>query len=163
MNNWLKNDGGHGKIRYWLKEWLLASGGPVSPGAEAPNSSLKIQMSYENSSGGQQYIHNLLLKIRDEVEGDILILDTDLVSALKDDHYRGHPPLDRLEKPMTVRKIARGQGWFEVDRQIKFKPWGIKMAAPRMLVTNEQHLSLSPAELHEIGVKPLDLKPFMTI
>ena len=162
LNDWLKNEGGHAKIKWWLADWLVKNGGPVLEGAESPSSTLKEEMNYEQSSDGQKFIINLLDRIRAEVKGDIILLDTDLVAAIRDHVHEGRAT-DRLEKPMTVRKLARKRLWFTGEKQIKFRPWDIRMNGPKIIANRPELASMTGPELHALGLKPLNVKDFLSI
>ena len=61
-------------------------------------------------SPGQQLVAQFLDAIRAEASGRrVIIADTDLVRLIKDQIYDGRQN-DRLERPLTVRKVAKNRG-----------------------------------------------------
>lgn len=162
LNDWLTQDGGLEKIKGWAEDFLKKHK-PVMPGEEAPWTSLKKEVIQEGLSPGQLLVQEVLidLKERSEATGQpVLILDSDLVDLIKAEVYEGRPT-DRLEKPLTLRKIAKGLEYGVCNQRVAIKSWGGKPGAK--LVTMPKHLAdKTPQQLAEMGLSPVKISEFRT-
>jgi hypothetical protein len=112
FNNWLAEEGGLGIIMNWAVEYLLDVG-PVSKGDNAPSSGAKRAMVEESLSPGQALVAGLLKEIAEltEIGDGVFTTDQRLIEAIKNTLYGGHENA-KLERPGTIRKLAKDYGWF---------------------------------------------------
>lgn len=187
FNYWLNEEGGLAKIHWWAKEFCKKNL-PVMIGDNAPNSSLKKDIVEEGYSQGQLLISSTLERVEevlasdDEddiklmkrwednrmlVDGSVILIDTQLVELIKEEVHQGRPT-DRLEKPMTLRKLAKSKGWWCGSQKVStgMKTWGVSARNGRVISNVKAVAEASPADLG--GKKsdrkqvPLDLE-FMRI
>jgi hypothetical protein len=118
FHSWLR-DGGLSIILSWA-DGYVAKNGHVRKGEEAPDTALKREVIEENLSPGQQKVLSLLRDLRDRfidnrADGEpprkMYLLDRALVRYICDELYSGKTP-DYLEKPSTLRKLAKNHGWY---------------------------------------------------
>jgi uncharacterized protein DUF5906 len=163
FNMWLTERGGLRIIRWWADKWLETNQ-PVLPGAPAPWSELKKEIVEEGYSQGQLLVARVLERIAAAIKGEdeefrrkleergmlkgenAYFFDKDLVDLIKQEIHGGRPS-DRLEKPSTVRKVAKSMGWFPGKLQVKSGP----RIGARTVCSNAALALKSPAEL--CGVK----------
>jgi hypothetical protein len=79
-----------------------------------------------------------------------------LVQAIKDKIYEGRHN-DRLEKPMTVRKVAKMAGWFIHEKKTRIRSWGMETNG-QMICLQPSLLGEEPGELALKGVRPVDVR-----
>lgn len=156
FNDWLGN-GGLGIIRRWAKEWLLDHA-PVTPGDRAPDSAAKRSMIEDSLSPGMAMVADLLdeLKLRYPAQS-IFVTDGMLVEFIKDNLYEGRQS-DRLEKPLTLRRLAKAKGWFVGEERVHIGSWGGGLARARLIATDAETARRLPSRLEHEGKKPIDIK-----
>lgn len=181
FNRWLNEESGLEIIRYWAEEWLKEEL-PVLAGAAAPDSELKRELIDESLSLGQQLVAQVLdqvkLILESDVESDqkrmlewkgrgivnghgLFMLDTALVQLIKDELYEGRHN-DRLERPLTIRKLARGRGWYVGKVRATIKDWG--GVGGRLIATSAELAAMNPSDICnermkvEDRLRPLDPK-----
>ena len=174
LNRWLEEKGGLGIIVSWAHEFLKKNK-PVEKGASAPWSSLKREVVEEGYSPGMTMVANFLDRVREESadpawceahcraqnanggwRGGVVVLDTDLVRLIRDHLYDGRHS-DRLEKPLTIRKVAKLRGWHISEGRAAIKSWGSMGSAARMLTSSPELALKNPNELSE-SMRPLDVE-----
>jgi hypothetical protein len=102
-------------------------------------------------SPGQLLVAQTLDRIRSEMNGHpVLISDASLVQLIKDQVYEGRHN-DRLEKPATVRRVAKNRGWFISNGRAFVKDWGTLSAGPRLICSDQNEAMTSPGELAKAG------------
>lgn len=159
FNRWLSQEGGLGIIKYWAQEFLKKQE-PVQRGEDAPWSQLKREIIEEGMSPGQLLVAQVLDVIKQEMNGTpIFILDTDLVSLIKDHLHEGRHS-DRLEKPSTIRKVARSRGWFIGETRAYIDAWGTIGVGPRLLCSDLETAKKLPGSLAKEGRKPFNVDEF---
>jgi hypothetical protein len=78
----------------------------------------------------------------------VIMLDLDLVDYIKDTIYGGRR-VDTLERPGTIRKLAKNEGWFIGDHRVSpgMKTWGVSAAGARVITNDKDFANMTPAEL----------------
>lgn len=185
FNRWLRDEGGLSKIKYWCSEWLKTNQA-VERGADAPWTTLKKEVIEEGYSPGQALVAKSLDRITSvlasEDEEDVaqvarwrsdgmvvnghsvILLDTDLVRLISDVVHQGRPS-DRLERPLTVRKLAKQCGWSIGNLKVStgMRTWGASAHNARIVSNDPTLASLHPTELggtkskSDVKIKPLNL------
>lgn len=172
FNRWLSMEGGLQLIAGWAREFV-AEHGAVSAGAPAPWSSLKKEMVEEAYSPGMTVAARALDQIAEMVaEGklaeEVFVMDTAVVELIKREIYEGRHN-DRLERPMTIRNLAKSKGWFVGRTRANVREWNGAAAGGRVLSLSAAVAARSPGELGGTGVKdgerrsPLDLGVVLTL
>lgn len=156
FNDWLQWHGGLGIVKWWASDFLKKEAS-VAVGEAAPWSLLKKEIIEEGFSPGQTLIAQFLDATKEEMNGTpFFLLDTDLVALVKDNLYEGRHS-DRLEKPATLRKIARNRGWFVSEKRANIKEWGCLGVGARLLSPQKSIVEASPENLAKSGKKPLQV------
>jgi hypothetical protein len=163
LNRWLAYEGGLGIIRRWAEEFVAAEG-PVQRGEAAPWSESKRIIVEESYSPGQAFAAGLLDRLRGDVEsgrlpGDSFVFDADVVAAIRQEIYGGQYN-DRLEKPITIRALAKGSGWCVGDAQNMVSKWPPKA---RVLSLDAATAATSPSELAATGRVPVMVEKKVTM
>lgn len=172
LNKWLEHEGGLNIIRWWCDEWLKVNS-PVMKGESAPMSVLKAEIVEEGYSPGQALTARVLDQIKLQVEAGELppttfVLDTALVELVKTTIYEGRHN-DRLERPATLRQVARARGWHAGDTRAQIKEWGQKSFGSRVLALDPTIAKTLPSRLcseqldPELRKQPLQLSKFVEL
>lgn len=169
FNRWLSERGGLGIIRTWADEFLRTHD-PVLEGAESPWTTVKREVVEEGYSPGMQLVANTLDRIKSVIageeeadvamrdewrragmlgpRGEVVLVDVQLVRLITDVIYQGRSN-DRLEKPLTIRKLAKGMGWHAGTDKVStgMRDWGAE-AHNGLVISNYSDVAgLSPALL----------------
>ncbi len=146
LNCWLVDEGGLGVIRHWAEAWLKVNA-PVMRGTDAPWSKLKREIVEEGYSPGQELVARTLDQIKEGNDGkDLFVLDLDLVELIKQQIYDGRHS-DKLERPATVRAVAKAAGWFLGPKKSKVKAWGPRRYGARIVATSRALADTPQGEL----------------
>jgi hypothetical protein len=126
LNHWLEQEEGLEIVLRWAIQYLKEVR-PVMPGDPAPWSTLKKAVVEEGYSPGQHVVAAYLEEWMEKVtSGDLpansFLLDRDLVQLIKDTLYEGRHN-EHLEKPLTVRKVAKAVGLL-IGKSGSIKAWG---------------------------------------
>lgn len=172
FNAWLLEDEGLGKIRYWAEQFIEQEG-PVMAGAAAPWSPTKKEMIEESYSAGMKLTDKLLRSVKQVLEGEdeasraimakweevgfakdgvVILVDLDFIEQIKLTIYEGRHS-DRLEKPLTIRKVAKGCGFHVMKERLPMRRWGSARFNGR-IITNS--LALAEGKVADI---PENLRP----
>jgi len=171
FNEWLVERGGLGIIRWWAQEWLK-SNAPVLRGQDAPWSDTKKTIIEEGYSPGMTLVSDFLDKVLEKAEEEawveqhgkpegadggwknqgVAVVDTELVDMIRYHIYEGRRT-DRLEKPLTVRKIAKAKRWFVNPQQVFYKG-----AHKSRIICSRRTLSELPAKELLNRVRPLPVR-----
>ena len=157
--DWLHDDGGLAKIAYWAEDFLKKNAS-VLRGDSAPDSAAKRDMVVECYSEGMAHVQNKLAAVRQILDSDkpadvkirerweaenklkdgaVFFLDHALVQSIKDNVYQGRHH-DKLEKPLTVRKVAKAEGWAIGQEKINgSNSWG-PMAHNSKIIASDQRI-----------------------
>lgn len=173
LNTWLTDEGGLGIVRQWATDFVKKHGA-VTDSADAPWTSQKKEVVEEGYSPGQVVVSNFLRRVEEEAKdpawveahcrapwatsyeaSGVLVLDRDLVSLIRSAIHEGRHS-DRLEKPLTVRKIAKSRGWSVVEGRAAIERWGTMGTATRLLVTEKTLSGASPAVLAD-SLRPIEV------
>lgn len=157
FNGWLTFGGGLGIIRGWADRFV-AEHGPVNRGEPAPWSENKREIVEEGYSPGQAQASQDLGSFRARVEaGDLpanaFIFDTQLVESVKMNVYEGRSS-EFLEKPSTLRTIAKSEGFYVGDLGSQVAKWPKRA---RVISLDRETADTSPAELAATGRDPISL------
>lgn len=124
--DWLNKKGGLGMIRYWCDLQMQYGGvGYFGREEEAPPSSAKDELIKEGYSAGMRFIFEALTDIKEYANDRNIIVavtDKDAQRAINTHIYNGQTS-KYLEKPATIRRVAKDVGWFIHDEQL-FGSWG---------------------------------------
>ncbi len=146
LNLWLTDEGGLGAIKGWATKWLKKNQ-PVFRGTDAPWSTLKREIVEEGYSPGQQLVAQVLERIKTEADGkELFVMDLDLVELIKQQIHDGRHS-DKLERPATVRTVAKACGWFIGATKSSIKAWGPKRYNARIIATNKALADMRPGDL----------------
>ncbi len=168
FNRWLKEDFGLEVIKGWAIDFLKKHK-PVMPGDVAPWTSLKQEVIEAGDSPGQEKARTLLRRVRSIVRGEaddaketlakweaegcakdgkVILLDTQIVRYIQDVVYQGRQ-VDYLEKPLTIRKLAKGEGFFVGDAKVStgMNGWGPTAHNGRMISNDEGVAALNPSAI----------------
>jgi hypothetical protein len=157
FNAWLTESGGLQAIRGWAEQYI-EDHGPVSSGMTAPESTAKSELIKEGFSPGMALVAQVLEGLREEFGEDegFFLLDTDLVKLIKDQLYEGRQN-DRIERAMTLRKMAKSFGWIASKEVVRVTSWGLRLASARTLSLNPKFSTMSDYQLINGGHKPFDV------
>ena len=160
LNMWLAAEGGLETIYQWAIDYVKDIGF-VTPGSAAPWSSLKHQLIEESFSPGQTVVANALTEIKERIEEGTLpsntfVLDTDLIELIKYMVYNGHHS-DKLERPLTVRNVAKTMGWTSGTERAKVRKWGPRSTNAKVISLDPAVAAKTPKELAELGRVPYDV------
>lgn len=150
LNRWLVSEGGLGVIRWWAQEWLRTNAA-VERGAAAPWSALKRQIVEEGYSAGQSVVAKVLEGLRTrmaagELPAESFLLDSQLVALVRNELYGGRHD-DKLEKPATLRAVAKGCGWSIGEVRVQIRAWGLEALGARVIALDPAVARTPPAEL----------------
>ena len=164
FNDWLNHEGGLNIIAWWADEFCKKQGA-VQRGADAPTTELKRAIIEEGYSPGQQIVHRALLGFKEGVEAgtirkDAFVLDLQLVNLICQELYDGRRD-DKLERPATVRSVAKGLGFHVGDTRGQVKAWGDAMRGARVVTLDTVTACTDPGALGGEAAdeqrKPFDL------
>lgn len=159
FSEWLTEEGGLGAIKSWAKKYCETEG-HVMQGDAAPWSHTKRLVVEEGYSPGQLLVQSFLEKAREEfADRPIYMLDVDLVQLIKDRLHDGRQS-DRLEKPATVRKLAKALGWFVGEQHSTVAAWGVQRSRSHVISNNEEMARRLPGELARLQ-DPIDVRGLM--
>ena len=150
LNRWLTQEGGLHIIRWWAEEFCRTEGA-VQSGAAAPWSKLKQTIIEENYSPGQLLVQRVLtgLKARideGEVDAGVFVLDTQLVEMIKNELHGGRPS-EFLERPATVRSVAKALGMHSGEIRAQVKAWGPESFGARVMSFDPEVAKAAPSDL----------------
>lgn len=146
LNLWLTDEGGLESIYNWACVWL-EDNEPVQRGMDAPWSALKKEIVEEGYSPGQQLVSRTLERIKEQSNGkDVFLLDLDLVELIKQQIHDGRHS-DKLERPATVRTVAKACGWFIGPKKSKVKAWGPHRYGARLIASSKALADTAQGEL----------------
>ena len=150
FNHWLTQEGGLNIVRWWAEEFCKKHGA-VQSGAAAPWSKLKQTIIEENYSPGQLLVQRVLTGLKKDIDdgvvaGDVFVLDTQLVELIKNELYGGRSS-EYLERPATVRSVAKAMGMFAGEIRAQVKAWGPESFGARVLSFDAGVAALAPSDL----------------
>lgn len=158
LNYWLQFDGGLAKIKGWCEKQTDV----FFKGETAPFSEAKKEVIEEGFSPGMKFVADLLRDLKeDHPDEEMYVVDLDLHHALKEVFYAGREQ-GRLEKVMTLRKVAKSVGWFVREEKVMARTWegigvrGAKVISTTPLVEQESWSSLAqkkPVSTVELATK----------
>lgn len=151
LNDWLIYEGGLGIIAYWAGEFLKEHD-QVMHGDAAPWSTAKAAVIEESWSPGMALCAGILETIKNksgigEEYERCIIIDADFIGLIQDQVYEGRHSV-YLERPSTIRKLAKSIGWFIHEDKTRLKDG----TQGRLLCTESEDAGRPPNELfREIG------------
>jgi effector-binding domain-containing protein len=157
FHGWLEAEQGLEKIYRWALDYKDY----VAKGADAPKTQAKDDMIREMYSDGMKLVANVLETLREEnPKVNYLISDYDLVEIIRLGVYEGKRN-DRLEKPATVRGVARDAGWFISKERVEIaatKEWKrIKLDKPRLICVSKADAEKKPSDLASENKEPFNI------
>jgi hypothetical protein len=157
LHAWLKDEGGYGKIKFWMETWLRQHGA-VERGVDAPFTASKQDVVREGYGPGGALVKTFLDRLKEESDGQrIVIPDLDLQRMVRDHAYEGRQN-DKMEKPATLRKIAKGEGWFVSPNPVRSVTWAVNRNARAYVITNDPAVAaMSPDEVTREFPRPFDV------
>lgn len=146
FNRWLTEEGGLGKILYWAIEYVKKHD-PVLRGDAAPASLAKNSVIEEGYSPGQLLVAQFLDHVKEDMNGEpVFMLDVDLVDMIRNIHHDGRRS-DKLEKPITIRKLAKARGWEIGEHNAAIAAWGTRGVWARVISSDPEIARRLPSEL----------------
>lgn len=134
LNSWLTDEGGLGVIKRWAEKHPDR----VAAGAVAPASESKTKMIVEGYSAGMSLVDDVLDRIETAVKeggseadrlgiknGHAAVVDVGLCDLIRYRIYEGRRD-KMLERPLTLRKIAKRRGWVIGKNRVRTKAMGRK-------------------------------------
>lgn len=109
FHSWL-NTGGHAIIKWWFVEWLKTNNA-VGEGDHAPPTVAKITMIEEGFSSGQKLVADALSSLKEYANGNPFLTTDITLQELITERLHNGKTSPFLEKPNTVRSVAKGSGW----------------------------------------------------
>ena len=160
LNNWLRYEGGLQAVAYWAHVFVEKFGA-VEPGAPAPWSTAKLEMIEESYSPGQELAMNVLQDIDRKIRAgklppDSFLIDRQLVALIKEVVHEGRET-GRIEKPLTIRKLAKALQWNCGRQQITGSQFGLSMARGRIMSPSPERAAMDVSANGPTDVKPVDL------
>lgn len=156
LNNWLNMQGGLPIIAWWAEEWLKTNA-PVGMGAAAPWSAVKQEAIEEGLSQGSLFVSEFLDRVKEEMNGKpVILLDKDLVDLIRQAVHQGRET-DYLEKPLTLRRLAKSKGWYVGKDKVTSVPvpWRpLPCYSFKMICSLEADSLKTPEQLAAEGKKP---------
>src|SRR5262245_15013823 len=179
FNTWLEMEGGLGIIKHWAQQYLQTNE-PVRTGDAAPNSSLKRDVIEEGLSSGQELVLRTLNHTKEQLKaiangnnvtlkedwerrkflhnGNVIVLDKTLIELIKQEIYQGRPS-EYLERPQTVRHIAKLAGWTPSPRRAKIKQLGHRYFQAYTICSSGELAALDPVVVFDqMNLMPLPLE-----
>lgn len=150
LYSWLKEEGGLRFIRRWAENFCKEHG-CVQKGEAAPFTSTKMKVIEDTMSSGRSVVSRILCQFKDKIDNgelprDSFLCISDLQKAIMDELHGGrHVP--HLERPLTIKKIARNYGWYVGDQQIKINAWGSGAINSYIISLDPETAKKNPAEL----------------
>jgi hypothetical protein len=146
LNLWLEKKGGLGIIKDWcLKQADEDPTMVVKQGASAPSSETKDEVIQEGYSESMRVVFQALSMIREQVEdgkieGVQVAFDSELVAISRDLRKNGKSQF--VERPLTMRRVAKAAGWVVGKNKITYAEWGVFRAKPLMIGEGASELVL---------------------
>lgn len=160
LNHWLQREGGLAFIANWAKEFVKEHGF-VGPGQDAPDSTAKDEAIEAGMSEGMRLVAEFLDRLKeDKQEEPIILVDDDLVSLVRHTLHSDRMDANKLEKPMTLRKVAVKKGWFVSEDRITLAgrtnppEWRAIKLGSRMICSHQEDVVAGPLALAQAGRKP---------
>lgn len=147
LNNWLENEKGLEIIYNYFIEYV-ARNGSVAKGEDAPWTSVKQDVIEEGMSPGQLLVADVLEAIKPK--GKIFVTDYDLQDFIRNRLYEGRNA-NTIEKPLTIRKIAKGKGWHIGAKRYNQMVEGTAIQG-RIIAPTREIASLPLADMERKGV-----------
>lgn len=152
--DWLAT-GGLGIIKQWAADFIERHGA-VAPGQWAPFTQAKKAMIEESYSKGMlvaKWLLEEMKQIGHDTGTEPFTTDVLLIDEIRNRAYEGRD-VPYLEKPLTVRKIAKGLGLaVGEDRERVFSRRG---ELGRVLALSDTTLTTTQKEMRKNGQKPFD-------
>jgi hypothetical protein len=147
FNRWLNEDDGLSKVKYWAEQFI-AEHGPGRTGESAPWTAAKREIVQEGYSPGMRMIADLLDELKAEAEAQgtpVVTTDNACVDYLCVRLHEGRRS-ERLESPLTIRKVVKGAGWYLGDERVR-----VRQREPKayLLATDPLLVRRTPGQLRE--------------
>jgi hypothetical protein len=172
--DWLYERNGLAIIAWWAKEFLKTQK-PVARSDRAPDTKLKDEITREQFSPGMNIQAILCNQIMEEskdpkwveknskpsgANGEwkpegVVMLDIECVEVVKNVIYQGRQS-DKLERPATLRRVARKLGWHISNFEAATEKWGTRGKHCRLICSTKSLAETPLLELIE-KIKPLNI------
>ncbi len=168
FNHWLAKEQGLGVILRWCREMAQDPNNTVANSEEAPLTEAKQEVVMEAYSDGQKKVYEILTHLRQEALEQnkmVVVLDTELQRMVKKVVHEGRET-KYLEKPLTLRNVAKNLGYVVNDNKIRHKRWGklpsfgARAVAWHPGIDKEEFSVLDVSTLMEICKEPIDVVSF---
>jgi hypothetical protein len=137
LNDWLSLEGGLGKIAHYLGELGQRTDVAVMRGETAPDSEAKRDVVEEGFSPAMRFASEILNEIKEmHGEGYFYLTDLELRASIIRNFYQGREP-DRMEKPLTFRKVAKAVGLHIRTDKLLARVWGDQPAWRARVISND--------------------------
>jgi hypothetical protein len=162
LNDWLINKGGLEIIKHWCEEQVRDPNMVVLKGEDAPMTGTKVEVITEGFSEAMRMAYEVLCLVKEEADQEdrvAIVLDTELIRLAKEVVYNGSHRTT-LERPLTMRKVAKTAGYKVFQNKVNNKGWaGSHSHACKVLIAGRESEVLASGSneaLYAAG-RPLDL------
>jgi hypothetical protein len=146
--DWLENENGLSSIAAWAERWVLDNRAVVK-GDPAPDSAAKRAMIDDSMSPGMTLACDIMDQWKLENEGrEVIWTDQQMIEYIKNQVWDGKHS-DRLERPETIRKLAKGRGWF--IGETRTRRWSSGVGLGRLISNYEHVVKRDPEALWNEG------------
>jgi Family of unknown function (DUF5906) len=180
--DWLERGGGLSAILWWAGDFLTKNKA-VGKAERCPPSKRKQEVIENLYSAGLDLVATTLDDIREALSsemqedvdrvkdwesrgmvknGRVVILDRDLVRLIIDVVHKGDAT-KLLEKPVSVRRLARSLKWLIGDLPVTHSQWGTASRKGRVITNDPDLAKVDPTAMLRLGVQPFDLSPWRMV
>lgn len=171
LYNWLNFEGGLNIIRKWASDFV-AEHGAVEHGASAPTTLAKQELIKESYSSGMMVVQRALQSIKERVESgelkaeEVFTTDRHLQARIKSELYDGKHN-DKIEKPATIRMVAKEEGWCISTQTVQGAYWGPTIWGAHLI--SLKPIDKNPDDIGSFKVpvserrKPIDLNQLLDV
>lgn len=157
LNGWLENEKGLEIVYQYFIDYAKKNG-VVSRGEDAPWTLVKQEVIEEGMSPGQLLVADVLDALKDMENQKIYVTDYDLQDFIRNRLHDGRNA-NTLEKPLTIRKIAKGKGWYvgtqRYNQMIANTNVQGRLIAPTREIANRPLM-----EMEKLGISHFQLSQF---
>lgn len=155
LNNWLENEKGLEIVYQYFIDYV-SKNGAVAKGEDAPWTMVKQEVIEEGMSPGQLLVADVLEALKDKEK--VYTTDYDLQDFIKNRVYEGRNS-QTLEKPLTIRKLAKNMGWHIGAKRYNQMLDGGSVKG-RLISKSKDVVNMPISNLDKLGIKRFDLASF---
>lgn len=152
LNGWLENEKGLEIIYQYFIDYVKKNGS-VAKGEDAPWTNVKQEVIEEGMSPGQLLVADVLDALKEK--GKIYVTDYDLQDFIRNRLHEGRNS-QTIEKPLTIRKIAKSKGWYIGDRRYN-QLVGKTPVQGRVIAPTRDIATMPIEEMEKIGASHFSL------